>query len=113
MDTGLVRRSCTRRVPHTEAMYRSILNWRRIVNAKSSYWPRGFRERMAVAERLPSRDALEHLRSETGLDTILVNARRARDRTAWLALADPAANGPLQLIALGGDAPLLTVRHQK
>jgi hypothetical protein len=99
------------RVPHSEAMYRSIFHWRRLVNGRSSYVPSGFQERMAVAEQLPSRDALTLLRAGTGLDTILVNIPSTRDRSAWLASADPAANGPLHLIAQDGDALLFTVRE--
>jgi hypothetical protein len=95
--------------PHTNAMYRSIFHWRSLVNGRASYTPRGFRERMALAEQLPSRDALTLLRLQTGLDTVLVDTASTRDRAAWLALADPAANGPLRLIVQDGDLLLFTV----
>jgi len=59
---------------HATAMYRSVDHWRPLLNGYCGYYPRGFLERMALAEQLPDRDALDRLRSTTGLTTIVVRA---------------------------------------
>jgi hypothetical protein len=59
---------------HARAMYRSIYHGRPILNGYDGYWPAGFRERMAVAERLPDPAALADLRRQTGLASVLVHA---------------------------------------
>jgi hypothetical protein len=64
------------RLPGSQAVivYRGIAHWRPMLNGYSSYHPRGFAERMALARRLPERAALEELRRETGLTSIVVYA---------------------------------------
>jgi hypothetical protein len=120
---------------HARAMYRSIFHGRRLVNGYNSYFPAGFRERMALAKRLPDPEALAALRRETGLDWILVHvadigryerelceivhrARRAErcgerigasERAAWLALAESGGRDDLRLIARDGDDQLFAV----
>ena len=59
---------------HAAAMYRSTTHWRTLLNGYSSYYPRGFRERVEMARQLPGAHALEFLRRETGLTTIIVRA---------------------------------------
>jgi hypothetical protein len=60
--------------PHAIAMYRGIDNWRPLLNGYSSYYPREFKEHMALASRLPERAALEALRRSTGLETIVIES---------------------------------------
>jgi hypothetical protein len=75
----------------------------------SSYWPIGFPERMALAGRLPSPDALARLRRDTGLDTILVHGD-ASGHAGWLELASR-RDGPLRLVARHGADLLFAVRE--
>jgi hypothetical protein len=58
---------------HAAAMYRAIYHRRPLLNGYGSYWPSGFAERMALAERLPDPDALAALVAETGVTTIVVH----------------------------------------
>jgi hypothetical protein len=58
---------------HAAAMYRAIFHGRPILNGYSSYWPPRFRERMALARRLPEPGALAALASDTGLATVVVH----------------------------------------
>jgi hypothetical protein len=89
---------------HREAMYRSIFHWRPLVNGYSSYWPSGFPERMALAERLPAPDALVRLRQETGVETIVVHTARLPQerRTAWLAMAEGVVRDDLRFVGRDG-----------
>ena len=75
--------------PHARAMYRAIFHRRRLVNGYSGYWPSGFVERMALAARLPEPAALAELRSETGLELVLVHLDDLDERTRqlWLDVA--------------------------
>lgn len=59
-----------------QAMYRSILHRRPILNGYNGYWPAGFPERMVLARRLPDRAALVALRQETGLALVLVHVKQ-------------------------------------
>ena len=66
---------------HATAMYRSIGHWRPLVNGYCSYYPRGFRERIELARRLPDSDVLDTLRRDTHLTSIVVNVGVARELT--------------------------------
>ncbi len=59
---------------HATAMYRSIAHWRPLLNGYCSYYPRGFRERMDLARRLPDPNVLDTLRRDTHLTTIVVES---------------------------------------
>ncbi len=59
---------------HAAAMYRSTAHWRTLLNGYASYYPRGFRDRVEIARQLPGAHALEILRRDTGLTTIVVHA---------------------------------------
>lgn len=121
---------------HARAMYRSVFHGRRLVNGYNSYWPNGFRQRMALARRLPDADALAALRKETGLSLILVHVDEVgRDeiaecekahaagkqpkscvdepwlakRKAWLALAEGSGSEVLHLVARDGNELLFAL----
>src|SRR6185503_13704355 len=96
---------------HVQAQYRSTFHWRPLLNGYHSYWPLGFPERMALAERLPEPAALDRLRHETGLAMILVHVEWLLDedlRRRWLAAAEHGAPG-LTLEAREGDDLLFRV----
>jgi hypothetical protein len=88
-----------------KAMYHSIAHWRPLLNGYSSYWPAGFPERMSVARNLPDETAIARLRSESGLETILVHLARLDriKRTAWREVAFREDRPDLKLIAQDGD----------
>lgn len=70
---------------NAEAMYRSTLHWRPLVNGYSSYFPDGFLARMRSTLLLPERSALQAIACETGLQTIVVDVRAdAPGRVAWM-----------------------------
>jgi len=99
---------------HARAMYRSIFHWRPLLNGYSSYWPRGFPERMVLASRLPDREALAALRRETELEMILVHTAylgKAK-REAWLALDESGGRDDLRLVAREGDDVLFKITGQ-
>ena len=79
----------TQFITHARAMYRSIFHWRPLLNGYSSYWPDGFRERMAVAARVPDVEALETLRRETRLTYVVVSlhALAPEARARWERIA--------------------------
>jgi len=83
------------------AMYRSIYHWRPILNGYSSYWPAGFPERMALANRLPDPQALATLRRDTGLATVVVTMWELRppQQAVWRALARDGSRTDLRLVA--------------
>jgi hypothetical protein len=91
--------------PQARAMYLSIFHWRRLLNGYHGYWPTGFPERMALAERLPEPRALASLRRETGVELLLVHARDfgAVERKAWLDVAEEGQRQDLRLLARDGD----------
>jgi hypothetical protein len=82
------------------AMYRSIYHGRPLLNGYNSYWPRGFPERMKLAQRLPDPQALAVLSLESGLELILVHSDylHPNERRAWLALTGAGAHGDLRLV---------------
>jgi hypothetical protein len=90
---------------HATAMYRSIFHWRPLLNGYSSFWPAGFPERMALAQRLPDPVALEALRAETGLTTLVVRLAMLlpAERAAWMAAAGGSAGDLLRLVIRDGD----------
>jgi hypothetical protein len=59
---------------HAAAMYRSTAHWRTLVNGYSSYQPQGFQDRIDLVRTLPSHFALDALRTQTGLTSIVVHA---------------------------------------
>jgi hypothetical protein len=94
---------------HARAMYASIFHWQPVVNGYSSYWPAGFLERMALAQRLPDPEALAALRRETGLRLLLVHmAGMYGPRQIWLNLAGM-VRPDLRLLAREGDDLLFVV----
>ena len=90
---------------NARAMCRSMFHWRPLLNGYSSYWPRGFPERMALARRLPDAEALAALRRVSGLRVVLVRIRELQpsDRSAWLQLAANGGRTDLRLLAHGED----------
>lgn len=97
---------------HARAMYRAILHRRPVLNGYLSYLPPGFRERMALAARLPDRVALRDLAGETGLTQILVQTDEIEDPAARELWRDLAAHGRDDLVpvARDGGTLLFTVR---
>lgn len=81
--------------PNAVAMYRSIDHWRPLLNGYSSYYPQGFAERMVLANRLPAPDALEILRRDWRLRTIVVQADVQGALIAQLRWLRPLALGTL------------------
>ncbi len=80
---------------HVWPMYQSLLHWRPLLNGYASYWPAGWKERMADAAKLPDADALARLVRSTGLSTIVVTMSdlppAARER--WRQSVDPPVPG--------------------
>jgi hypothetical protein len=54
-------------------MHRAAVHGRALLNGVSGYWPHDFPARMALAWRLPDADALAALRTETGVEMLLVH----------------------------------------
>jgi len=92
---------------HAFAMYRSLFHWQPLLDGYASFWPAGFRERMALAVRLPDRAALDALVRRTGLRLVWVhlNALRPYDRVRWERGATPG----LRRIAADADNVLFAV----
>ncbi len=86
---------------HSEAMYRSIFHRQPVLNGYGSYWPAGFPERMALADRLPDADALAELRRTTGLAMVLVHVGRLHRPEAerWQEVAAHGGQPGLRLVA--------------
>jgi hypothetical protein len=95
---------------HARAMYRAIHHGRPLLNGYSGYWPAGFLERMALAERLPDPAALAALRRDPGLGAILVSTRDLPPPLAarWEAAA-AARDGALRLVVRDGGDLLFSV----
>lgn len=94
------------------AMYRSLVHWRPILNGYSSYWPPGFKDRLAIAARLPDPEALETLQLETGLTRILVHLDilpRNEQVAVWEELAEHGGGNGLRFVARAGDDLLFAV----
>jgi hypothetical protein len=85
------------------AMYQTVGVWRPLLNGYSSYYPAGFRERMALARRLPDGQALEQLRA-LGLATVVVRPGGLDQlvRQPWLRAI---AEGRLGAVAVRLDQP--------
>lgn len=97
---------------HALAMFHSIQHRRPILNGYSSYWPAGFVERMAEANRLPERDALDHLVDTTGLSLIWLHTQwlTAEQNAAWASLPSRSVGQHgLTLIAREGPEVLFAV----
>jgi hypothetical protein len=83
-------------------MFRSIDHWRPLLNGYSSYWPVDYERFMELAARLPEDlNALAELRSDSGLELILVRSLElpAETRDTWQALAATDPRSPLALVA--------------
>lgn len=96
---------------HAVAMYRSLFHHRPLVNGYSGYWPAGFEGRMALAGRLPDRDALAALRRQTGLTAIVVDSALLTDAAAhaeWEAIAG-GSRDDLRFVARDGAVLLFAV----
>src|SRR3989442_14689155 len=93
------------------AMFHSISHWRPLLNGYSSYWPAGFPERMAEANRLPDQAALDHLAETTWLSLVWVHTRgfSVEQRVASTTPPRP-ASGHRSLMALARDWSRLTHR---
>lgn len=81
---------------HVAAMVAATYHHRPILNGYDGYWPSGFPDRMALAERLPDDPvALQRLQAETGVTTIVVdpNACTPEKRARWIAAAGAPARG--------------------
>jgi hypothetical protein len=81
--------SVTDPTPQAHAMFHSIGSWQPLLNGYSSYYPRGFVERMTLAAALPERSALDRLVGETGLRLVWVHTDRLSPEAAelWQAVA--------------------------
>jgi hypothetical protein len=95
---------------HATAMYHSLAHWHPVLNGYASYWPMGFPERMALADRLPDSDALDELVRSTGLRLVWVHvdALLPDDRARWEQSAVNGA-GPLVTLARAPGELLLAV----
>jgi hypothetical protein len=90
------------------AMVRATFHRRPVLNGYGSYWPAGFAARMALARRLPDADALETLRDETGVATIVVHRFFGPEWTRWRAFA--ASDRPdLRFVGTYDDALVFAV----
>src|SRR5262249_6860506 len=81
--------SVTDPTPQALAMFHSIGSWHPLLNGYSSYYPRGFVERMTLAAALPERSALDRLVGEAGLRLVWVHTDRLSPEAAerWQAVA--------------------------
>jgi len=94
--TGPVLELPTSGFVHVDAMVIATYHRRPILNGYDGYWPSGFPERMALADRLPDDlAALQRLRAEAGITTIVVHQKwlTAEQRARWLAVADAPVPG--------------------
>jgi hypothetical protein len=102
--------SVTNPTRQAHAMFHSIGSWHPLLNGYSSYYPRGFVERMTLAAALPERSALDQLVGETGLRLVWVNtdrlSREAAERWQVVAGGD---GGSLRLVADEGSDLLFAV----
>jgi hypothetical protein len=73
---------------HGIAMYNSLFHWHPLLNGYSSYYPSGFKERMALVAKLPDPQALATLRADAGLATVWVHlgSLSMPERAPWLTL---------------------------
>ena len=97
----------------TRAMYRGIFHHRPLVNGYGGYWPPGFRDRMILASRLPDPAALAALRQQTGLTTVVVNARSMppTELATWQRTLTEGSPG-LRPTGTYGDAVVLDARGE-
>jgi hypothetical protein len=102
-----------RSTAQAQAMYRAIHHQKPLLLGYSGYWPRGYLQTVELARRLPEASALQTLRSEKGLETILVHVGDLgpQDRAQWEELVQQGGNDQLRLLAFDptGDA-LFAVR---
>ena len=102
-----------RSTAQAQAMYRAIHHQKPLLLGYSGYWPRGYLQTVELARRLPEASALDTLRREKGLETILVHVGDLgpQDRAQWEELVQQGGNDQLRLLAFDptGDA-LFAVR---
>src|SRR5262249_14459574 len=105
--------SVTNPTRQAHAMFHSIGSWHPLLNGYSSYYPRGFVERMTLAAALPERSALDQLIGETGLRLVWVHTDRLSREAAerWQAGAG-GERGNLRLVADEGSDLLFAVEHR-
>jgi hypothetical protein len=91
---------------HARAMLHSVWHRRPILNGYSSYWPEGFAERMNAANRLPRRDALDHLVETTGVSLIWLHTQwlTPEQSHAWGSPPTP-GNGERGLVVVARYGP--------
>jgi hypothetical protein len=96
---------------NAQAMFESIAHWRPLVNGYGGYYPEGLRDTLALAGRLPDRDALAELRRRTGVTLIVVRGATASatQRDAFAALARDGGGAGLDLVRRDGDDMLFAV----
>jgi hypothetical protein len=94
--------SVTDPTPQAHAMFHSIGSWQPLLNGYSSYYPRGFVERMTLAAALPERSALDRLVAEAGLHLVWVHTDRL----------SPEAAERWQAVAGGDDRGVRLVAHE-
>jgi hypothetical protein len=96
---------------NAQAMFESIGHWRPLVNGYGGYYPAGFRDTLALANRLPDRTALDELRRRTGVAMILVRGESAspEQRAAFEALAAVHGGPDLRLLVREGPDLLFAV----
>lgn len=89
--------------PQTRAMYRSIFHRRPLVMGYSGYWPAGYLDTVDLARRVPDPVAVETLRREAGLGTILLHVPTlsASEKGRWMPIVE--AGGSPSLRLLGRD----------
>jgi hypothetical protein len=117
-----------------DAMVRSIYHRHPLLNGYNGYWPQEFPQRMALACRLPDRDALAELVDATGVDLVLVHlisldgsrhhgaglsrcppdprrdaAPPGSESREWIAVATDGTRSDLRLVAREGDQLLFRV----
>lgn len=108
LPVPVAHRNLPRSPPQARAMLRATYHQRPLLLGYNGYWPRGYLRTVDLARRLPDIDALEELRSEKGLESILVHvgSLAAPDAQRWKDLIRLGGNDRLRLVGVdaGGNA---------
>jgi hypothetical protein len=98
---------------NARAMYRAIFHRHPLINGYSSYWPKSFPASLALAERLPDRNALQGLVERTGLEYILVHMGQmpSGHEIPWRLIAKNRVRTDLWPIGRAGKDLLFAVAH--
>jgi hypothetical protein len=96
---------------HATAMWRSIGVWRPLLNGYCSYYPKGFRDRVELARRLPDAGVLDTLRQQTRLTNVVVNAAGFPDMTTgrWRKMVEDGTLPGVTIAYDDGDTMVLAV----